>query len=66
VRSGLLDPARIVELGRVVGDPALRRRSDADITVADLTGVAVQDIQVAKMAWAGLRSSSGDGWTGAR
>jgi ornithine cyclodeaminase len=66
VRSGLLDPARIVELGRVVGDPALRRRSDAEITVADLTGVAVQDIQVAKMAWAGLRPSSGDGWTGAR
>jgi ornithine cyclodeaminase len=54
VRSGLLDPARILELGRVVADPQLRRRSDSEITVADLTGVAVQDIQVAKMAWAGL------------
>jgi ornithine cyclodeaminase len=56
VRSGGLDPARILELGRVVADPSLRRQSDTEVTVADLTGVAVQDIQVAKMAWAGLRS----------
>ncbi len=57
VRGGLLDPARILELGRVAADPALRRGSDEEVTVADLTGVAVQDIQVAKMAWAALGSS---------
>jgi ornithine cyclodeaminase len=56
VRSGVLDPAHILELGRVIADPSLRRQSDSEITVADLTGVAVQDIQVAKMAWAGLGS----------
>jgi ornithine cyclodeaminase len=53
-------------LGRVIADPALRRRSDDEITVADLTGVAVQDIQVAKMAWTGLQSAPGSGPAGAR
>jgi len=37
----------IVELGNVIAGKA-RRRSPDDITVADLTGVAVQDIMIAK------------------
>jgi ornithine cyclodeaminase len=52
--TGHLELGRIVELGRVIDDPSLGRGDDAEITVADLTGVAVQDIQVAKMAWAAL------------
>jgi ornithine cyclodeaminase len=54
VAAGLLDVDDIVELGRVIDDPALGRRSADEITVADLTGVAVQDIQVAKMAYRSL------------
>ncbi|MFH2072960.1 MAG: ornithine cyclodeaminase family protein [Actinomycetota bacterium] len=53
--SGHLKSARIVELGAIVADPSLGRTSPDQVTVADLTGVAVQDIQVAKMAWAALR-----------
>ena len=49
IREGLLAGDDIVELGAVVRDPALGRTSDDQITVADLTGVAVQDIQIAKM-----------------
>jgi ornithine cyclodeaminase len=49
VRAGLLDEAAIVELGDVVRDRRLGRTSDDQITVADLTGVAVQDVQIAAM-----------------
>ena len=39
----------ILELGNVIKNPELGRTSDQQITVADLTGVAIQDIQIAKM-----------------
>ncbi len=45
--AGLLQVNKIVELGRVVADKTLRRTSPDQITVADLTGVAVQDVQIA-------------------
>lgn len=38
----------VVELGQVIDNPNLGRTSEDQITVADLTGVAVQDIQIAK------------------
>jgi ornithine cyclodeaminase len=38
---------RIVELGRIIDGRADGRTDDDQITVADLTGVAVQDIQIA-------------------
>ncbi len=49
IREGLIDAGSILELGQVIKDPALGRTSEDQITVADLTGVAVQDIQIAKM-----------------
>lgn len=36
------------ELGSIISDPGLGRRSEQELTVADLTGVGVQDIQMAK------------------
>jgi ornithine cyclodeaminase len=48
-RAGDLDDNRIFELGKVIDNKALHRTSDEQITVADLTGVAVQDIQISKM-----------------
>lgn len=50
VKAGLIDQAAILELGNVIKDPGLGRTSDEQLTVADLTGVAIQDIQIAKMA----------------
>jgi ornithine cyclodeaminase/alanine dehydrogenase-like protein (mu-crystallin family) len=35
----------------VIEDPGLRRASADEITVADLTGVAVQDIQISAAVW---------------
>jgi len=54
VAAGAIGRDRLIELGRVVADPALGRASDAETTVADLTGVAVQDIQIAKAVLAAL------------
>lgn len=39
----------ILELGDVIKNPELGRSSEDQITVVDLTGVAIQDIQIAKM-----------------
>ena len=56
VAAGELRIEDVVELGNVITDPALRRTSDSQITVADLTGVAVQDIQISKAVYARLAS----------
>jgi len=50
----LISKEQLVELGNVIIDPALRRQSETQITVADLTGVAVQDIQITKKVYFGL------------
>ncbi|NQV35691.1 MAG: ornithine cyclodeaminase family protein, partial [Phycisphaeraceae bacterium] len=55
MKAGMLDKAEIVELGNVIIHPELRRSSEEQITVADLTGVAVQDIQIAKAVYQGLK-----------
>ncbi len=39
----------ILELGHVIKNPGIGRTTNDQITVADLTGVAIQDIQIAKM-----------------
>jgi ornithine cyclodeaminase len=46
VAAQLLDPADFVELGDVLTGRALGRTADQQITVADLTGVGVQDVAV--------------------
>jgi ornithine cyclodeaminase len=48
--QGLIRPEDLIELGRVIENKALRRKSEHDITIADLTGVAVQDMAVAELA----------------
>jgi len=50
VKNGSISEDSILELGNVIKDSTLGRSNDEQITVADLTGVAIQDIQIAKMA----------------
>jgi len=57
VSAGVIGRDRLAELGRVITDEKLRRVSENEITVADLTGVAVQDIQISKAVWTTIRSS---------
>jgi ornithine cyclodeaminase len=57
LEQGLIEMQDLVELGQVIQDPALRRRGEQDISIADLTGVAVQDMAIAELALQGLRSA---------
>lgn len=47
LRHGAIEEDVVLELGDVISRKSRGRRSERDITVADLTGVAVQDIQIA-------------------
>lgn len=47
-RAGILSSNDLVELGEVISDSRWQRQSSEQITIADLTGVSVQDIQIAK------------------
>lgn len=49
VREKQIVESCIRELGDVIKNPKTGRTSENQITIADLTGVAVQDIQIAKM-----------------
>lgn len=48
LKAGLIENRDIVELGNVIQDDRLMRSFDEQTTIADLTGVAVQDIQISK------------------
>ena len=47
IASGLIDASKLQELGDLIGGRATGRETPEQISVADLTGVAVQDIAIA-------------------
>lgn len=51
LKAGVLEKDKPVELGHVIIQKDLQRISDEQITVADLTGVAVQDVQISKAVY---------------
>ncbi len=51
LKAGLIKKENLVELGNVIGNRELQRSYDEQITIADLTGVAVQDIQISKAVY---------------
>ncbi len=54
VKAHLIAENQFIELGELIADPRLGRTSDSQITFADLTGVAIQDIQIAEAVYAQL------------
>ena len=56
VSDGAITAAKLVELGQVIAGTATGRQSATDITIADLTGVAVQDIMIVKAVLARLEA----------
>jgi ornithine cyclodeaminase len=48
LNSNAITETDLVELGSIIAGDVAGRTSDDQITVADLTGVAVQDIQISK------------------
>jgi ornithine cyclodeaminase len=55
LRAGMIARDRLVELGNVIARTAPGRTSETQITVADLTGVAVQDIKIAEAVFEAVR-----------
>lgn len=53
-KVGLIDAGDCVELGAVLAGDVPARRSNDDITIADLTGIAVQDIAIARVVLDGI------------
>lgn len=51
VKSRAINPDKAIELGVALQDISLQRTNDEQITVADLTGVAVQDIMIATVVY---------------
>jgi ornithine cyclodeaminase len=54
LKEGKIARDDLVELGDVIAGRASGRTSDDQITVADLTGVAVQDMQIAAAVYAAV------------
>ena len=48
VQNGSIKEDKPVELGKVIMDKSLQRQNDNQITIVDLTGVAVQDIMISQ------------------
>lgn len=55
IKAGEITKDNIVELGNVIKYPEKHRTSEEQITIADLTGVAVQDIQITKAVYKALK-----------
>ena len=49
--DGKIDASRVVELGAVIQNENLKRINDEQISIADLTGVAVQDIMISQAVY---------------
>jgi ornithine cyclodeaminase len=51
IKAGAITEDKMIELGNVIAGNIPGRTSDSQITVADLTGVAVQDIKIASAVY---------------
>jgi ornithine cyclodeaminase len=54
LKAGAIQQESLLELGRVISGETPARSSEDQITVADLTGVAVQDIKIASAVYEAL------------
>jgi ornithine cyclodeaminase len=50
VHQGIIKEDQIIELGTFISS-GKKRKSESEISIADLTGVAIQDIQIAKFVY---------------
>lgn len=57
VANGLFDQDNAIELGDILSGNRVGRQSPEDITIADLTGLAVQDIAIAEVVLAAYQST---------
>jgi ornithine cyclodeaminase len=58
IKAGALDTGKPVELGNIISGTSRGRSTDQELSIADLTGVAVQDIRIAKEVYRSCRDKS--------
>ena len=58
-KAGEIEIDKAVELGNVISGSVQGRVSDDQVSVADLTGVAVQDINIASAVFRAFQKSGG-------
>lgn len=60
IRAGVLREEDVIEIGELSSRPDLHRTDDRDsrITVADSTGVAIQDVMIAELAYTACTNSA--------
>jgi ornithine cyclodeaminase len=51
IKAGRLEKHQMIELGQVISGAVMGRESSEQISVADLTGVAVQDMAIAEAVY---------------
>lgn len=56
IRDGKLSQDKVIELGRAIQEPTFQRTDEKQISVVDLTGVAIQDIMIAKAVYENFKS----------
>jgi ornithine cyclodeaminase len=61
LREGAISRDRVVELGAVIAGSAVGRQADDQITIADLTGVAVQDVAIASAVFRSISTTARKG-----
>lgn len=54
VKNKIITPHQLIELGNIIVGKCKGRSNDTQITVVDLTGLAVQDIKIAKAVYESL------------
>lgn len=57
LKADCIKEEQLIELGKMIENKKYHRSSDDQITIADLTGVAIQDIQIAKAVYQGIINS---------
>lgn len=57
-KAGLVNRETILELGQILTAPELGRKNEQQITIADLTGVAVQDLMISQAIFDHIKQSN--------
>lgn len=58
IKNKIIGTDKLIELGSIIAGACKGRSNDAQITVVDLTGVAVQDIKIAKAVYEAVYETS--------
>ncbi len=58
VKTGRLSPEKVIELGKAIQDDSLQRTNEQQVSIVDLTGVAVQDMMIAKIIYTNFKNTS--------